>query len=423
MFRFADVPLSLSGMTRIAGRRVYLRAPTMEDWAEWAELRARSRDVSHAVGTDLAGQFAGPRSLPPPPAPAGARMARGRGLRPVRLPQRSPPPGRRHQPQQRAPRCRPGGFGRLLDGPALCRPGADDGRAARAPALRVRRAAPAPARGRLPAAQRARPRPCWPRSASTRKGWRASICGSTANGPTICCSRCCVPTTIQYCEPPLGKKRYAQSDTGHHHQGLRRLRPQGARQAHARPAGGPRRSPASLRAREQGHAGRMDGRHRRADARDEVHRRQAQRVHPVLRPAGRLLAGRHGECREKRHAVVGAGTVPHRGRARDRERRRPVEGPGRRAAGGERQDRRPRGQAGQGNGAGAVAELRQRPLRAAGRRAKPDQLSRPAEGRRRRHLRLTRRCGRCPTPCPTTGRPATCCVCSVARPGGRRTCT
>jgi ribosomal-protein-alanine N-acetyltransferase len=43
MFRFADVPLSLSGMTRIAGRRVYLRAPTMDDWAEWAELRARSR--------------------------------------------------------------------------------------------------------------------------------------------------------------------------------------------------------------------------------------------------------------------------------------------------------------------------------------------------------------------------------------------
>src|SRR5919108_3842545 len=43
MFRFADVPLSLSGMTRITGRRVYLRAPTMEDWPEWAELRARSR--------------------------------------------------------------------------------------------------------------------------------------------------------------------------------------------------------------------------------------------------------------------------------------------------------------------------------------------------------------------------------------------
>ena len=43
MFRFADVPLSLSGMTRIAGRRVFLRAPTMDDWPEWAELRARSR--------------------------------------------------------------------------------------------------------------------------------------------------------------------------------------------------------------------------------------------------------------------------------------------------------------------------------------------------------------------------------------------
>src|SRR5690348_303117 len=43
MFRFADVPISLSGMTRVQGKRVYLRAPTMEDWAEWAELRARSR--------------------------------------------------------------------------------------------------------------------------------------------------------------------------------------------------------------------------------------------------------------------------------------------------------------------------------------------------------------------------------------------
>ena len=30
-------------MTRITGRRVFLRAPIMDDWAEWAELRARSR--------------------------------------------------------------------------------------------------------------------------------------------------------------------------------------------------------------------------------------------------------------------------------------------------------------------------------------------------------------------------------------------
>ena len=42
MFRFADVPLSLSGMTRITGKRVFLRAPSMDDWPEWAELRARS---------------------------------------------------------------------------------------------------------------------------------------------------------------------------------------------------------------------------------------------------------------------------------------------------------------------------------------------------------------------------------------------
>ncbi len=44
MFRLADVPLSLSGMTRVPGTRVYLRAPSMDDWAEWAELRARSRN-------------------------------------------------------------------------------------------------------------------------------------------------------------------------------------------------------------------------------------------------------------------------------------------------------------------------------------------------------------------------------------------
>jgi len=44
MFRFADVPLSIASMTRLAGRRVFLRAPMMDDWAEWAELRARSRN-------------------------------------------------------------------------------------------------------------------------------------------------------------------------------------------------------------------------------------------------------------------------------------------------------------------------------------------------------------------------------------------
>ena len=129
MFRFADVPLSLSGMTRIPGRRVFLRAPTMDDWAGMGRIAGPQPGLSHAVGTDLARGFAGPRPFPPPAAPAGPRMAGGRGLRPVRLPQRQAPAGRRHQPQQRAPRRRPGGLGRLLDGPALCRPGADDRRA------------------------------------------------------------------------------------------------------------------------------------------------------------------------------------------------------------------------------------------------------------------------------------------------------
>jgi ribosomal-protein-alanine N-acetyltransferase len=30
-------------MTRITGKRVFLRAPSLDDWPEWAELRARSR--------------------------------------------------------------------------------------------------------------------------------------------------------------------------------------------------------------------------------------------------------------------------------------------------------------------------------------------------------------------------------------------
>ena len=148
-----------------------------------------------AVGADLARRFAGPRPFPPPPAPADPRMARGRGLRPVRLPERQAPAGRRHQSQQRAPRRRPGGLGRLLDGPALCRPGADDRRAARdrCPSCSTSCACT----GSRPPACRTTspPRACWPRSASTRKAWRGSICGSTASGPTTCCSPCCAPTT------------------------------------------------------------------------------------------------------------------------------------------------------------------------------------------------------------------------------------
>src|SRR5437762_12665576 len=37
-------------------------------------------DLSHTLGTDLARGFAGPRPFPPPAAPAGTRMAGGRGL-------------------------------------------------------------------------------------------------------------------------------------------------------------------------------------------------------------------------------------------------------------------------------------------------------------------------------------------------------
>ena len=88
MFRFADVPLSLSGMTRIAGRRVFLRAPSMDDWAGMGRIAGPQPGFSHAVGTDLARGFAGPRPFSPPAAPAGPRMAGGRSLRAVRLHQR-----------------------------------------------------------------------------------------------------------------------------------------------------------------------------------------------------------------------------------------------------------------------------------------------------------------------------------------------
>lgn len=43
MFRFSDVPLSLMSMPRVEGPRVFLRAPNLDDWREWAELRAQSR--------------------------------------------------------------------------------------------------------------------------------------------------------------------------------------------------------------------------------------------------------------------------------------------------------------------------------------------------------------------------------------------
>ena len=155
----------------------------------------------------------------------------------------------------------------------------------------------------------------------------------------------------------------------------------------------------------------------------QVHRRQAQRIHPVLRPAGRVLAGRHGERGDRRHAILGAGPVPYRRRPRAGQRRRSVARPGRRAAGGERQDNRREGRAGQGRGAGAVAERRQRALLAAGSRRVADQLSCAPDRGAPTAASPSRPCGRSPTPCPTTARPATCCARWAARPGGRRICT
>ena len=153
---------------------------------------------SHPLGTDLAGGFAGPRPFPPPPAPAGPRMAGGRGLRAVRLHQRH---AAGWSAASTSATCgaaspRPPSVGYWMGQPYR-RPGTDDGRAARRPAVRVRRTAAAPPRGGLPAAQRALQGRCWPRSASTRRAWRASICASTASGPITCCSPCCAPTTMQ----------------------------------------------------------------------------------------------------------------------------------------------------------------------------------------------------------------------------------
>jgi ribosomal-protein-alanine N-acetyltransferase len=43
MFRLVDVPLALMSMPRIESSRVVLRAPAIDDWPQWAELRTASR--------------------------------------------------------------------------------------------------------------------------------------------------------------------------------------------------------------------------------------------------------------------------------------------------------------------------------------------------------------------------------------------
>ncbi len=43
MFRLSDVPLALASTPRLQSERVHLRMPNLDDWREWAELRAASR--------------------------------------------------------------------------------------------------------------------------------------------------------------------------------------------------------------------------------------------------------------------------------------------------------------------------------------------------------------------------------------------
>ena len=107
MFRFADVPLSLSGMTRIPGKRVFLRAPTMDDWAEWAELRARSRAFltpwEPTWPEDSLGRDHFRRRL----RQQAREWRSGEAYALFVFTNDEPAAGRRHQPQQRAPRRRP----------------------------------------------------------------------------------------------------------------------------------------------------------------------------------------------------------------------------------------------------------------------------------------------------------------------------
>ena len=214
-----------------------------------------------AVGADLARGFARPRPFPPPPAPAGARMAGGRGLRVVRLHRttRRRLVGGINLSNVRRGVAQAASVGYWMGQPYAGQ-GLDDRRAARHPAVRVRRAAAAPPRGGLPAAQRAlqgragqgrlpRGGAGAPVSADQRPVGRPSAvrpaAGRLRSAP----------------EAPVrrGGDADAQSHARHHHPGLRRLRAQRAVGAHARLWWSRSRPPPRLRAREQGDAGRVDG--------------------------------------------------------------------------------------------------------------------------------------------------------------------
>ena len=155
MFRFADVPISLSGMTRIQGKKVFLRAPTMEDWPEWAELRARSRS------------FLTPWEPTWPDDSLGRDHFRRRLRQQIRewrageayglfvfLNDKRRLVGGINLSNVRRGVAQAASVGYWMGQPYAGQGLMTDG-AARDPALRVRRAPPAPARSRLPAAQRA----------------------------------------------------------------------------------------------------------------------------------------------------------------------------------------------------------------------------------------------------------------------------
>ena len=174
---------------------------------------------------------------------------------------------------------------------------------------------------------------------------------------------------------------HAQPDADQHHSGFRRLRQERAVGTYANPAGEPGWPPAQLRARQQGHPGRM-GERRSTRSRARPSSPTTSATNTSCSPTfGRLVPGRHDQRGDHRHAVVGAGAVPHRGRARAAQWRRPVERPGRRAAGRARPHPGPEGRAGQGGDAAALAERRQRAVLPAGSQELADQLSRPAQGR------------------------------------------
>ena len=170
-------------------RGVYLRAPQMSDYGEWATLREASRAfLTPWEPTWPADDLS--RARVPPPA---AALCRGPALRPVLcvlpVPQERPRAGRRADARQCPPRRRAGRQPRLLDRRAVRAARADDRGGAGAGAVRVRLAAAAPARGRLHSVQRGLDPAAGKGRLRARGLCAANISASTGCGRTTCCSR------------------------------------------------------------------------------------------------------------------------------------------------------------------------------------------------------------------------------------------